>query len=143
MSCFGLIAVNWAYVGWGVSLFVISAVISVAVICILLVSLPHTFFLDSHKRDLWIDQHPIVRWTGRILKNLLGLLLILLGVILSVPGIPGQGILTILLGIVLLDFPGKRRLERSILARPGIQRNVERLRFRFGRPPFVLDEQPD
>ncbi len=141
MNCLALIAVNWAYVSWGVSLFVISAAISLAVICLLLVSLPHTFFLDSHERDLWIDQHPIVRWTGRILKNLFGVLLILLGVILSVPGIPGQGILTILLGIVLLDFPGKRRLERSILARPSVKRTVERLRRRFGRPPFVLDEQ--
>ncbi len=75
-----------------------------------------------------------------IIKNLLGLFLVLLGVLLSVPGIPGQGVLTILLGIVLLDFPGKRRLERSMLARPRLRRAVDRLRHRFGRPPFVLDE---
>ena len=135
-----LIAVNWSYVAWGLSLFAASAVVSLAVIITMLVSLPPTFFLDSHDRGLWIDQHPVVRWSGRILKNLAGGILILMGVILSVPGIPGQGILTILLGVVLLDFPGKRKLERSILNRPGVRRTVTRLRTRFGRPPFVLED---
>ena len=39
-------------------------------------------------------------------KNILGLFLVALGVVLSLPGVPGQGLLTILLGIMLLDFPG-------------------------------------
>ncbi len=135
-----LIAVNWSYVAWGLSLFAVSAVVSLAVIITMLVSLPPTFFLDSHDRGLWIDQHPVVRWSGRVLKNLAGGILILMGVILSVPGIPGQGMLTILLGVVLIDFPGKRKLERSILNRPGVRRTVTRLRARFGRPPFVLED---
>jgi hypothetical protein len=141
MTRLELIAVNWSYVALGLGLFAASAIISLAVIAILLVSLPSTFFLDSHQRDLWIDHHPVVRWSGRALKNLAGVFLILLGVVLSVPGIPGQGILTILLGIVLLDFPGKRRLERSILKRPRVRRTVEQLRHRFGRPPFMLEEE--
>ncbi len=52
------------------------------------------------------------------LRTSLGLFLVLLGGVLSVPGIPGQGILTALIGLVLLDFPGKRRLEQKILSRP-------------------------
>ena len=82
----------------------------------------------------------MIRWTGVVLKNLLGLFLVLLGGVLSVPGVPGQGILTALIGLVLLDFPGKRRLEQKILSRPHLCSTVNRLRARFGREPLVLDE---
>jgi hypothetical protein len=33
---------------------------------------------------------------------------------MSVPGVPGQGLLTILLGVMLLDFPGRRSLELKV-----------------------------
>jgi hypothetical protein len=41
-----------------------------------------------------------------------------MGIILALPGVPGQGILTVLIGVMLLEFPGKRRLERAIVGRP-------------------------
>jgi hypothetical protein len=106
----------------------------------LLVRLPATYFLDRHERGLWIDQHPIVRWLGIILKNALGWALIALGAVLSLPGVPGQGLLTILLGVMLIDFPGKRTLERRLIGRPGVLDRVNRLRARFGRRPLVLEE---
>ncbi len=58
---------------------------------------------------------------------------------MSLPGIPGQGLLTILLGVMLLDFPGKRRLEFKIISRPKVFRAINRLRARFDKPPLVLD----
>ena len=140
-----VLAVSWGYVLSGIGLFVVTFVVSIVVIAFLLVRLPTTFFLDSHNRDLWIDQHPVLRWSGIVLKNLLGIGIIVVGVLLSLPGIPGQGILTILIGLVLIDFPGKRRMERAILRRPGIFDRVNRLRGRFGRPPLVVVEpsQPE
>jgi hypothetical protein len=72
-------------------------------------------------------------------KNLLGAVLVLLGIVLSLPGVPGQGILTILLGVMLLDFPGKRDLERKIVGRPKVREAIDRLRKRFGKQPLVLD----
>lgn len=76
-------------------------------------------------------------WTvGRILRNLAGLLLIVVGALLSIPGIPGQGVLTMLVGILLLDFPQRRRLERALLSRPGVLPALNHLRARFGRPPL-------
>jgi hypothetical protein len=113
---------------------------SVLAVVLLLVMLPATFFLDSHRRDLWVDRHRAIRWTGLVLKNLVGLGLVVLGAILSLPGIPGQGLLTVLLGVVLIDFPGKRRLERAILSRPRVRSTVDRLRIRLGRRPFELEE---
>ena len=48
----------------------------------------------------------------KIGRNLLGGLLILLGLIMLVT--PGQGILTIVLGFTIMDFPGKKRITRAI-----------------------------
>jgi hypothetical protein len=72
-------------------------------------------------------------------KNLLGAFLVLLGIVLSLPGVPGQGILTILIGVMLLDFPGKRDLERKLVSRPKVREGIDRLRQRFGKPPLVLE----
>ncbi len=131
---------TWSDILWGVGLFVVTFSVSLALVAFILVRLPATYFLDSHCRDLWIDQHPVIRWLAIIGKNLLGVLLVVVGVATSLPGVPGQGILTILIGIILLDFPGKRRLERKLVARPRILRTINSLRARFGRPPLILEE---
>jgi hypothetical protein len=123
-----------------VGLFVVTFVASLLVVGFLLVWMPATFLLDHHDRNLWVDRHPVIRWTGHILKNLAGLLLIAIGVLLSVPGIPGQGLLTILIGLILLDVPGKRRFERKLVSRPRVLKVINRLRARFGKPALVLDE---
>jgi len=130
----------WRYAVGAAALFLLTFTVSLLVIGVLLVNLPATYFLDSHNRDLWIDHHPVIRWTGILLKNGLGYALILIGMLLSLPGVPGQGLLTILLGLVLLDFPGKRRLERWILRRPRLLVRVNGLRARFGREPLHLEE---
>jgi hypothetical protein len=80
-----------------------------------------------------------VRVLLHVLKNLLGLGLVALGLLLSLPGIPGQGLLTGLIGIMLLDFPGKRRLERKLVGMPRVLAAINRLRHRYGKVPLVLD----
>lgn len=130
--------VSWEYGLMALGLFLVSLAASLLVVGCVLVQLPTTYFLDHHCRDLWIDHHPCIRWTGIVAKNALGTSLVLLGLVLSVPGIPGQGLLTILLGLILLDFPGKRRLERSIVGRRRVLERINRLRQRYGRLPLCL-----
>jgi hypothetical protein len=77
-------------------------------------------------------------WTARIVRSAVGVLLVLVGVALSLPGIPGQGVLTILAGLTLIEFPGRHRIVRSIIGRPTVLTAVNRLRARFHRPPLVL-----
>lgn len=122
-----------------VVLFVITFFGSIAVVAWVLVKLPADYFdADHHAAFLWADRHPLLRWLGVIAKNLFGIVLVVVGVIMSLPGVPGQGILTILLGIMLLDFPGKRRLEQSLVRRPRVRQSIDNLRQRFGKPPLVL-----
>jgi hypothetical protein len=82
--------------------------------------------------------HPAIRWIARVLKNVLGLVLLSMGILMLF--LPGQGVLTILLGIALLDFPGKRRLEKSIASRPRVRQSIDWLRQRKGRPPLRFDD---
>jgi hypothetical protein len=123
----------------GAALFVVAFAVSLAIISIILIKLPPTYFQQSHNRDFWIDRHPSIRWAGLIVKNTLGALLVLLGVVMAIPGVPGQGILTILLGILLLDLPGKRRLEHKLISRPMVLEKINSLRHRFSKPPLMLD----
>jgi len=120
-----------------VVVFVLSFVGSIAAVSWVLVKLPATYFHDSHQHIV-ADQHPVIRWLLLILKNLLGVALIVVGVLLSLPGVPGQGVLTILIGIMLLDLPGKRRMEQKLVSRPRVLNAINGLRARFGKPPLVL-----
>jgi hypothetical protein len=104
-----------------------------------LIKLPDTYFKAEHGREFWVEGHPALRWGGLILKNLLGAALVLFGVVMSLPGVPGQGVLTILMGVMLLDFPGKRQLELKLVSRPKVLRAINRIRHRFKRPPLQLD----
>jgi hypothetical protein len=78
-----------------------------------------------------------LRWARRILKNALGWLLIAAGIVMAIPFVPGQGLLTIAIGLSLVEFPGKWRLERAIVFRPRVLSAINRLRARFGRSPLV------
>lgn len=123
----------------GVLIFVISSVGGLAIVGLIVVKLPADYFSPSRKREFLTGRHPFLRVTGLVLKNLAGIVVVALGVVLSTPGIPGPGILTFLIGIMLLDFPGKRRLERWMVCRPRVNQSINRLRARYGKPPLVLD----
>ena len=76
------------------------------------------------------------RWLWRLGKNLLGLLIILVGVAMLL--LPGQGILTILIGLMLLDFPGKRRLERRLVQQPSVWRALNWMRAKAHQPALEM-----
>lgn len=122
---------------WGVGFFAASSLVSLAAVTAVLVSLPPGYFRDGAPATSW-PRSPALRGLWKVAKNLLGLALVGLGLLLSLPGIPGQGILTILIGLILLDFPGKRSLERRLVTRPAVLRAINRLRARFNRPPMEL-----
>ena len=130
---------TWGQVLFGVLFSVATFVLSIAVVTVVLVKLPANYFHSSHAREFLVERHPVLRAVGIFAKNLLGLVLVFAGIIMSLPGVPGQGVLTILLGIMLLDFPGKRALETRIVGRPRVNSAVNALRARFGKPPLMLD----
>src|SRR5437763_13401118 len=102
----------WVQLLVGFSLFVVMAGLSLWVTGWAVVRLPADYFLGPYPPPVWRDRHPVLRVSGIVGKNLLGVVLVIIGIILALPGVPGQGLLTILLGVMLLDLPRKRRLEK-------------------------------
>ena len=125
---------TWRSVLIGALIFLGSFLVNLAIVSLILVKLPADHFSKSHKKKFASGSHPIFRVLLIIGKNLLGIILVALGVVLSLPGVPGQGLLTILLGIMLLDFPGKHRLEQKLLSKPSVVNAINRMRGRFGKP---------
>ena len=142
MFSFVDLELSWGTALWAVAVFLLGFALSTAAAVFLLVKLPATFFRDSHSRVFLQSAHPALRWAGMIGKNLVGYFVIVFGVGLALPGIPGQGLLMILVGIMLIDFPGKRRLVKRLLGVPRVVQGLNWLRHRFGKPPLVLDGAP-
>ena len=113
-----------------------------AIVPLLAVRIPSDYFAHgkSHKK-LWADQHLVLRMVLLLGKNLLGYFFVAAGIVMLV--LPGQGILTILAGIMLLNFPGKYRLVRWIVARPQVLRTLNWIRRRVGRSPLYLKADSD
>ena len=122
----------------GVLLFIASFAVSLSVVSFILVKIPLDYFQENLPQEFWSGRLPVIRLLGTLAKNLLGIVLVALGIVMSIPGVPGQGILTILLGIMLLDFPGRQKLERKIVSQPRVLKNINKLRHRFGKPNLVL-----
>jgi hypothetical protein len=120
----------------GFLLFIVSFVATSGFTVWFVVRLPADYFVDNGPQQTR-RRVSVSHWAGFVLRNLLAAALIVLGVILSLPGVPGQGVLTILLGIMISDFPGKERLERKIVSYPKVLGALNRLRQRFGKPPLM------
>jgi hypothetical protein len=138
--------VNWpieTYLLIGFTLSVVVTVGGVVVVGVVLVKLPPGYFAAPTLLQPLPNTHPLVRWMVVCLRNLLGATLVGFGLIMSVPGIPGPGIITIVIGLMLLDFAEKRQWARWAISRPPILRATNGLRRKFGKPPFVLPQTAD
>lgn len=115
------------------------AVVTSALGVLVVVWLPADHFSRSPDPSAAWRRHRVLRWSVLVLKNLVGLLVLPLGVVMALPLVPGPGLVFILIGLSLLDFPGKRSLERRLLAVSAVQRFLNEIRQRFNRPPFTLE----
>lgn len=107
-----------------------------AVLVVVLLPADHFNRLPEEKRRS--SRHPLLRWTLFGLKNLAGALILPMGVIMALPLIPGPGLVFILVGLSLLDFPGKRRLEEKLMTVPAVLHFLNEVRRRFRQPPLLL-----
>jgi len=130
---------TWEEIGIAVLVFAVSTLVSTGIVGAFLVLIAEDHFVARQTGLGRKFQSPVVQLLWRIGKNVLGVLLVVVGIVLSLPGIPGQGLLTIFVGILLLDIPGKRKIELRIVRRPRIRRTIDRLRERFGRAPLDLE----
>jgi len=118
---------------WLAPLSLLTFLVSLLLVPFLVVRIPRDYF-THHERPstLWKHRHPLVRFLFLAIKNLVGIFLILIGIAMLV--LPGQGLLTIFLGIILVDIRGKYRLERWLVGKRPVLRSINWLRRRAGHP---------
>lgn len=113
---------------------------SLLAIPFILVRLPTDFF-DTRVPRRWMENHhPVLRLFGHIAKNVVGAIFLFAGFLMLF--LPGQGILTMLIGITMLDFPGKRTLEAKMIGQPAVLSTINSMRQKFGKPPLIIAPQP-
>lgn len=111
---------------------------ALVVVPFLVVRLPADYFsCHRHRHEILSNLHPVLHvfvWTA---KNIIGFLFVLAG--FAMLFLPGQGILTILMGILLMSFPGKFRLACWIVSRSPVRKSMNWIRRRAKKEPLVLD----
>jgi len=125
--------------GWLAVMSGVTFIATLVAVPFLVIRIPSDYFVHRkrHKKP-WGGQHPVVRGMWLIGKNVFGYIFIAAGIAMLV--LPGQGMLTILVGIILVDFPGQYRLGRWLVSRRPMLRSINWLRRRAGRAPLVLEK---
>lgn len=103
--------------------------------------LPSDYFAEAEAPEpAWNTAHPIARLALLIARNMLGGVLVLAGMLMLF--LPGQGLITIALGLGLMCFPGKRELELAVVRRAPVLRALNWLRHKAGREPLRVYRSP-
>ena len=125
-----------SYLPWIGMISAITFLVSLAVVPTLLARIPANYFNQSPNPTpkISVIHYPFV-W---ILRNLAGLVLILAGLAMLI--LPGQGLLTIVIGIFVADFPGKKSLERKLVANKKVFHAINLIRERKGVEALMYPE---
>lgn len=114
--------------------------LSLSIIPFLLVRIPSDYFIIRYQKEKKLWNIPkSLRLFLFILKNIFGIILLLCGIAMLL--LPGQGILTILLAVVFLDFPGKHKFEYWLISRPAVLKTINKMRQKAKRPPLELEKK--
>ena len=121
-------------IGMGISSIFIF-LISILGISWFIAQIPEDYFLRSKRQpSKWREQKPILRFVVMFGKNLIGLSLIIGGLLMLI--LPGQGLLTIVTGLLLVNYPGKYKLEQKLSSMPSIFRALNWIRLKAKKPPL-------
>jgi len=117
-------------------------VVSLAATGYILLRLPGDFFTNAlspnPKRRF---KHPALHYTWLVVRNVLGFALVVAGIVMLVG--PGQGLITLIVGLMLVDFPGKRKLSLKFIRRWRLVEAANTWRLRYGKPLFEIPKEDE
>ncbi len=127
---------------WAGLLSLLLLVLSAALAPVVALWLPPDFLsADRTARPGSLSNRTVLGCLVKGARNMVGAALVLAGTVMLI--MPGQGVLSIVVGLGLMDFPGKRRALRRLAAQRRVLRAINRFRVRFGRPPLQVPEGDD
>ncbi len=86
-------ALTWRKRTYRSLIFLGTFFVNLAIVSLILVKLPADHFSKNARQSSGRDRDPALHAAKVIGKNIAGVLLVALGVVLSLPGVPGQGLL--------------------------------------------------
>ncbi|HSG68899.1 MAG TPA: PGPGW domain-containing protein [Planctomycetaceae bacterium] len=134
------IGLTEAHVGWIVAISIAMFVAGIVALPWMLARIPRDYFL-THSAPLarWKETRPVARLVVLALRNLIGAVFAILGIIMLFA--PGQGVLMLLVGLSMMTFPGKRALELRLIRMKRVLKTINWLRRKSGHEPLELPER--
>lgn len=96
--------------------------------------IPKDYFSSAQKKS-YAPKNLILYLIYKVIKNLIGLSFFVVGLLLLLT--PGQGIIGILIGSLLLDYPGKYRFQRWLINKKPVLDGLNWLRKIGGAEPIA------
>lgn len=125
--------------GWLIAVSSLMFLGSLLSVPLLVIRIPADYFLRRrHFVDRFRPRHPLLRAALLAAKNLCGATLVVAGVAMLL--LPGQGMMTILVGLMFLDFPGKFALEQRLVRYRPVTAAMNWMRAKANRPAIMLPE---
>jgi len=124
----------WAW--WLLAASIVMFVVSLAAMPLIVARIPEDYFTHHGRHRMAQNNHGLVK--GLLLaglKNILGAMLLMVGFIMLFT--PGQGLLSILFGLMIMNYPGKYKLECWIISKPLISRSLNYMRAKRGKGPLL------
>lgn len=121
------------------SLSIFILIISVFMMVLIISFLPEDYFKSENRNlisSVQNSRYPLLKLLVLITKNFFGVLLLLSGILMLV--LPGQGILTIITGLIFIDYPGKYKFERKLLRQKGVINSINWIRSRLSKPSLKV-----
>ena len=121
------------------SLSIFILIISVFMMVLIISFLPEDYFKSENRNlisSVQNSRYPLLKLLVLITKNFFGVWLLLSGILMLV--LPGQGILTIITGLVFMDYPGKYKFERKLLRQKGVINSINWIRSRLSKPSLKV-----
>ena len=121
------------------SLSIFILIISVFMMVLIISFLQEDYFKSENRNlisSVQNSRYPLLKLLVLITKNFFGVLLLLSGILMLV--LPGQGILTIITGLVFMDYPGKYKFERKLLRQKGVINSINWIRSRLSKPSLKV-----
>ena len=123
---------------WMFGFSVIVFIGSLIGVWLVLVHLPEDYLTNEKPVNLLGFQSKLINVFIKVVRNLMGLGFLLVGMVMLLT--PGQGILSIVVGIVFLEFPGKRKLIHKIVAFPRVLNSINAIRRKANKPPLLTPQ---
>tara|TARA_Y100001970_G_scaffold31070_1_gene38562 strand:+ start:1719 stop:2144 length:426 start_codon:yes stop_codon:yes gene_type:complete len=123
------------FIFWLGSISAVIFVFSLLSIKWLVALIPSDYFIKKEDSK-FKKKYPFLWFLSLIIKNIFGYSLIIGGIFMLI--LPGQGVFTIMIGLMLSNYPGKYAIEKKFIAIPSVLKGINWLRKKSNQPPINI-----